>query len=141
MPARQATKNKSNFMNQTANPTERTVESSRVPARPTWVVPRANIHENKDGYVLELEMPGVRKDGLEITVENNELTVVGHRADTELKGNVVYRESRPTDYRRVFDLDPSIDAGHIGAKMDQGVVTLTLPKTENVKPRKIAVTD
>ena len=128
-------------MNQVANPSEKTVETtaSRVPARPAGVVPRANIRETKDNYVLELEMPGVRKDGLEITVEANELTIVGHRSDTELKGNMIYRESRPTDYRRVFDLDPSIDAGRIAAKMEQGVLLLTLPKSEGVKPRKIAV--
>ena len=84
-------------------------------------------------------MPGVRKEGLEVTVENNELTIVGHKPPQESKGNVVYRESSSADYRRVFDLDPSIDTHKIGAKMEQGVVVLTLPKTEAVKPRKIAV--
>ncbi len=53
----------------------------------------------------------------------------------------VYRESRPLDYRRVFDLDPSIDTGRITAKMEQGILTLTLPKAEQVKPRRIQVTD
>ena len=48
-------------------------------------------------------------------------------------------ESRPENFRRSFELDPSIDAGKISAKIEQGVVTLTLPKAEQVKPRKIAV--
>jgi len=108
---------------------------------PSWVVPRANILENKDAYVLDLEMPGVSKDGVEITVENNELTIIGHRTPGEIKAEVVYRECRPLDYRRGFDLDPSIDATRIAAKVEQGVLTLTLPKAESVKPRKIAVTD
>jgi len=108
---------------------------------PATAVPRANILENKDAYVLELEMPGVTKDGVEITVENNELTITGHRRDTEFKAEIVYRESRPLDYRRVFDLDPSIDTTRISAKVDQGVLTLTLPKAESVKPKKITVTD
>jgi len=108
---------------------------------PSWVVPRANILENKDTYILDLEMPGVSKDGVEITVENNELTIIGRRRSTEPKADVVYRECRPLDYRRVFDLDPSIDASHISAKVEQGVLTLTLPKAESIKPRKITVTD
>lgn len=108
---------------------------------PAKAVPRANILETKDSFVLELEVPGVSKDGVEITIENNELTIIGHRADTEPKADLVYRESRPLDYRRVFDLDPSIDTSHISAKVDQGVLTLTLPKAERVKPRKISVTD
>jgi len=128
-------------MNQVANPAEKTETAKRIPSQSGWTVPRGNICETKDNYVLELEMPGVRKDGLEITVEANELTIIGRREDTAPKGNVVYRESRPTDYRRVFDLDPSIDTGKIGAKMEQGVLILTLPKTENVKPRKIAVVE
>jgi len=108
---------------------------------PTWLVPRANILESKDAYILELEMSGVSKEGVEITVENNELTIIGRRASGEIKADVVYRECRPLDYRRVFDLDPSIDASRISAKVEQGVLTLTLPKAESVKPRKISVTE
>jgi len=107
---------------------------------PVWATPRANIREEKDAYILQLDMPGVTKEGLEITVENNELTIIGHRIDPEPQGEVVYRETRAQDYRRVFDLDPSIDVNRISAKMDYGVVTLTLPRAESVKPRKIAVT-
>src|SRR5580700_2805617 len=89
-----------------------------------YLTPPANILEMKDGYVLEAEMPGVSKDGLEVTVENGELTIVGHRAVTEVKGREVYRESRRFDYRRSFELDPSIDTAKITAKVDQGVLTL-----------------
>jgi len=86
-------------------------------------------------------MPGVKKDGLEVTVSGNELTIVGHRTDPTPQGEPVYRESRTINYRRVFDLDPSIDTSKITAKIDQGVATLTLPKTEKVKPRKIAIAE
>jgi len=98
-----------------------------------------DIFENKEGYVLLADMPGVKKDGLELTLEGNTLTIVGHRAAEELKGNAVYRESRPVHYRRVFELDPAIDAAHIRASVDQGVLTLEMPKAERVKPRKISV--
>jgi HSP20 family protein len=86
-------------------------------------------------------MPGVNKGGLEVTVENNELTLVGRRTENTVTAQPVYRESRDLDYRRVFDLDPSIDTGKISAKIEHGVLTLTLPKAESVKPRKITVTE
>jgi len=106
-----------------------------------FLTPPANIWETNDGFVLQVEMPGVNKGGLELTVKNNELTITGRRSGLETQAEVVYRESRPFDYRRVFDLDPSIDATKITAKMEQGILTLTLPKAEHVKPRKINVTD
>ena len=116
-------------------------QATATTRRTGYLTPPANIFETKDGYVLEAEMPGVNRDGLEITVENNELTLLGRRSDPALAGDLVYRESRALDYRRVFDLDPSIDSGKIAAKIENGVVTLTLPKAESVKPRKIAITD
>ena len=109
------------------------------PLRQDFVAPEVNIFETKDGYVLEAEMPGVNKEGLEITLEGNELTLVGHRVSEPVNGETLFRESRAVDYRRVFELDPAIDTAKVSAKMDQGVLTLTLPKSERVKPRKIAV--
>ena len=84
-------------------------------------------------------MPGVNKEGLEITLEGNEITIVGHRVDEPANGEVLFRESRTVDYRRVFELDPAIDTSKVSARMEQGVLKLTLPKSERVKPRKIAV--
>ena len=105
------------------------------------LTPLANILETNDGYMVEAEMPGVNKDGLEVTVENGEIVIVGRRHTGGMPGNPLYRESRPVDYRRVFELDPSIDTTKITAKMEQGVLKLHLPKAEAVKPRRIAVTD
>ena len=118
-----------------------TTQQQGVARKTSYFTPLANIFETKDGYVLEAEMPGVNKEGLEITVENSELTIFGRRSDAAMTGDVVYRESRDLDYRRAFDLDPSIDTAKISAKIDSGVLTLTLPKTESVKPRKISITD
>jgi len=107
----------------------------------SYVSPRVNITETKDGYVLEAEMPGVNKGGLEISLEGNELTLTGRRTE-EVQGlDLLYRESTNRDFRRVFVLDPTIDAGKIEAKMDNGVLRLHLPKAEKVKPRKIQVTE
>jgi HSP20 family protein len=108
------------------------------PAR-EYVPPEVNIFETNDGYVLEAEMPGVDKQGLEITLEGNEMTIAGRRKEEVVPGEPVFRERPLVDYRRVFELDPAIDTAKIAAKMDQGLLTLTLPKSERVKPRKIAV--
>ena len=104
-----------------------------------FVAPEVNIFETKDGYVLEAEMPGVNKQGLEIMLEGNEITLVGHRQNEAVAGVPLFRERALADYRRVFDIDPAIDTAKISAKMDQGILTLTLPKSERVKPRKITV--
>lgn len=65
--------------------------------------------------------------------------IIGRRSLPKVEGALLHHESRPEDFRRTFELDPSIDADKISAKVDQGLVTLTLPKTEHVKPSKIAV--
>ena len=104
-----------------------------------FVTPPASIRETADAYTLELEMPGVNKEGLEISIEKNELSIIGRRSAPAPQGTLLHRESRPHNYRRTFEIDPSIESGKIAAKMHQGVVTLILPKAEKVKPRKIAV--
>jgi HSP20 family protein len=104
-----------------------------------YMSPRVNITENKDGYVLQAEMPGVNKEGLEILLEGNELTLVGRRHPEPQNAELVYRESTDRDYRRGFVLDPTIDTRKIDARMENGVLHLHLPKAEQVKPRKITV--
>jgi len=124
----------------TENKAVREHQPQAAPQRPS-LYPQVNIMETKDGYVLEAEMPGVNKNGLEVLLEGNELTIVGRREHNVLNAEPVYRESRDRDFRRTFVLDPVIDTGKISAKMENGLLTLTLPKAEAVKPRKIAVTE
>jgi HSP20 family protein len=104
-----------------------------------FVMPVASVMENGDSYLLQVEMPGVNKEGLDIAVENNELTITGRRSLPAVEGTLLHRESRSENFRRAFELDPSIEMAKIGAKIEQGILTLTLPKAEQVKPRKIAV--
>lgn len=104
-----------------------------------FVAPASSVTENGDSYTLMVEMPGVNKEGLEITIEKNELTIIGRRSMPAIEGTLLHRESRSENFRRAFELDPSIDTSKINAKVDQGIVTLELPKTERVKPRKITV--
>ena len=104
-----------------------------------FISPPASVIEGADGYTLEVEMPGVTKDGFDISFENNELTIIGRRSLPAVEGMLIHHESRPDNFRRTFELDPSIDANKISAKIEHGLVTLTLPKAEHVKPRKITV--
>lgn len=107
--------------------------------REEYVAPNVNIFETGDGYVLQAEMPGVNKDGLEITLEGTEITITGRRTPDTVLGETLFRESNSADYRRVFELDPAIDTGKISARIEQGILTVTLPKSEKEKPRRITV--
>ena len=110
-----------------------------------YVRPAASITETADGFVVHVEMPGVNRQGLEITFENGELTLVGHRVpaaaghDGATAPEALYRESRQADFRRVFEVDSTIDAARIGANLEQGLLTLNLPKAEASKPRRIEI--
>ena len=104
-----------------------------------FVAPAAGVLENGDGYLLQVEMPGVNKEGLEISTEGNELIITGRRSLPTIDGTLVHHESRRENFRRAFEIDPSIDVNKINAKIEQGLLTITLPKAEHVKPRKIAV--
>jgi HSP20 family protein len=104
-----------------------------------FITPVASVVEGGDAYLLSVEMPGVNKEGLEISVENNELTIIGRRSLPAVEGTLIHRESRPENFRRAFELDPSIDTAKISARIEQGILTLTLPKAEQVKPRTITV--
>jgi len=104
-----------------------------------YVAANVNIFETQEGYVLQAEMPGVGKDGLEITLEGTEITITGRRSPEPVVGEPLFRERNTADYRRVFELDPAIDTAKVSAKIEQGVLTVTLPKSERVKPRKIKV--
>lgn len=107
--------------------------------REQYVTPAASVLESGDSYLLRVEMPGVNREGLELGVEKNELTIVGRKTIPAVEGTVLHRESRTENFRRVFELDPSIDTSKVSAKIEQGILTLTLPKAEQVKPRKITV--
>jgi HSP20 family protein len=124
-------------MNTVAQQNEKEVQTATT-ASHGYVTPGVNILELPEAYVLEAEMPGVTKEGLSVDVENGVLTLTGRRQPGP-DVNWLYRESGDADYRRVFELDPSIDAAKISARLEQGVLTVTLPKAEKAKPRRIEV--
>src|SRR5262245_25360675 len=83
--------------------------------RDDYVSPEVNIFETGEGYRLEAEMPGVNKDGLEITLDGNEIVITGRRSAETVNGDTLFRERRTADFRRVFELDPAIDREKISA--------------------------
>lgn len=107
--------------------------------RSGYLNPRINLHQDAEGFILEAEMPGVGKDGVDVVVEDGRLLLTGRRHAESITGGSVYSERRVGDYRRIFDLDPSIDAERITARIEQGLLTVQLPKVEAAKPRKIVV--
>lgn len=103
------------------------------------ICPPANIFSKDDEYVVEMEMPGVRKEGLDITVEGSEPCVTGRPATTELPGEPVYCESSGGRFSRSFELSNDVDASKIQAELRDGVLRLRLPKAERVRRRKITI--
>ena len=113
----------------------------RTEAENNSLLPAVNVYEMRNAFVIEADMPGVSKDGLEVTMDGHTLTLVGRRNVTPPAGTRVFAESKPAGFRRVFEVDPTIDTGKITARMDQGLLTVTLPKAAAVQPRHITVTD
>jgi HSP20 family protein len=125
-------------MNAVAEKEVKTTPAPVVETPREYVAPSVNILETPDAYIVEAEMPGVKKDGLSLTVDDGVLTLTGRR-QSPVDAAAVYRETPVADYRRAFTLDPAIETERITARIDQGVLTVTLPKAEKAKPRQIAV--
>jgi len=104
-----------------------------------YMMPRVNVVEKADEVIIEAELPGVPKDGTQLEIKENELTLTGHRKSAGDEGRVHVRERAQADYRRVFALSQAIDATRVEAVMQDGVLTVRLPKREEVKPRRINV--
>ena len=115
-----------------------TRQESTIPARA--FVPVADIFETEQALTLKLEMPGVARDRVEVRVENDVLTIEG-RVDLGVYENLrpLYTEYNVGNYARTFQLSSKIEQDGIRAALENGVMTLVLPKVERAKPRKIQV--
>jgi len=104
-----------------------------------FVNPACSICEDEGMVAVTLEMPGVRKEDLEIRIEGNELVVLGKRPESSPEGAYLVRERRSGDYRKTFTLDESIDHEGVDGKLADGILTLTLKVKEAALPRKIDI--
>lgn len=119
--------------------TARKMEPTRdIPVR----TPATDIYETDQGIVVVADMPGVAEKGLEVTLENNVLTLVGRTEWTGPEGReALHREFGPAEYRRTFTLAEDLDREKITARIKAGQVQVTLPKAAKAQPRRIAVED
>jgi HSP20 family protein len=113
-------------------------EETTIPAR--VFVPTADIYETKDALTVILEMPGVEKNNITVRVEDGLLYVEGRLDLTKYQGlQPLYIEYNIGHYSRSFQLSSKIDQTKIAAALNDGVLSLTLPKVEEAKPRVITI--
>jgi HSP20 family molecular chaperone IbpA len=119
-------------------PRETTPSREETRSQERYVTPPVDIYENTDGLVVKADLPGVAKEGLDVRVENNLLTIRG-KAEHIAPGDPVYSEYGLINFFRQFELNERVDQEKISADLKHGVLTLTLPKAEEAKPRRIDV--
>jgi HSP20 family protein len=129
-----------------AEPASRNAASASTSAAPApaglapTLRPIYSIRETPASFDVTVDLPGVAKDGLEITSEEGLLSVVGRRIWRQPTGwTRLHRESVDADYALTLRHDDAVDADRIQAELRDGVLRLTLPKGEALKPRRIPV--
>lgn len=102
--------------------------------------PTVDIWESEQALVLQADVPGVKKDDVEINLDQDVLTISGRVSLDDYNGlRPVYSEFNVGNFFRRFSLGETIDQAAITADMEEGVLTVTLPKKEKAQPRKITV--
>ena len=112
-----------------------------APARRGWV-PALDFAETPDTYVVHVELPGVDPKDVEISIEDGRLEIAGEKSaeQSEEKQGWFRVERSHGSFRRALDLPGAVDTGKVKAEAKNGVLTITLPKHEESKAKKIAVT-
>jgi HSP20 family protein len=107
-----------------------------------WV-PVVDVRETKDAIEVLAELPGLRAEDLEVNVENNVLTIAGEKKQEVSEGDADAEyhlvERRCGRFERSFTLPRTVKADAIGARFEHGLLTITLPKAEAAKPRRVAI--
>lgn len=113
-------------------------EEKTIPGR--HFIPTADIFETDEALTVIMEMPGVEKKNVSIAIENDLLHVEGQIDFSNYQGmDPVYTEYNVGHYARRFTLSGKVDRDNISAQLDDGVLTLTLPKVKEAMPRRISV--
>ncbi len=121
-------------------PTSQESDANESQTQATWA-PRTDLVETEEGYRLHLDLPGLSKEDVKISLHDNTLTVSGKRsAETEEEGTEYVRVERTFGhFYRSFSLPRTIDSESIEASFDNGVLTVFVPKREENKPRQIEI--
>lgn len=111
-----------------------------VPTRRRLLYPPLELEDKGDNLIITAELPGVDKEAVELTVLGDTLTIAGEKKlPTENGVKYIRHERAHGTFRRLVDLPYSVAQDNIKASYKDGVLTITLPKTEEAKPRQIAV--
>ncbi len=106
----------------------------------SWRRPHYSVREESEHFTVVLEVPGASRDGLDISLEKDVLTVLASRTHRTGEGWKTLRREIPTaDFRLSLKLNVAVAADSISAALADGILTLTLPKADEVKPRRISV--
>ena len=102
-------------------------------------LPMTNVHETDKEYVLTMEMPGVKKESIDVSIENDLIVITGGKSEQVEPKGLVRREIRSAKFRRSFTLDSTVDRDKISAKLKDGVLKVTLPKRADKVGRKVDI--
>jgi HSP20 family protein len=103
-----------------------------------WV-PMADIEETEDAWIITAELPGVSSDDINVEVNDNELAITGEIKERERKGILRRRTRRVGEFELRVTLPGQINAEAMDARLDDGILTVTVPKPEQARPRRVAV--
>ena len=105
-----------------------------------WVAPLVDIYETQDDYFLTANMPGVSKEDIKIKLEDGHLVIMGRvNFDEALNRKYVLKELESGNFYRRFKISEGIDESKIDAKLENGVLSVVLPKHERLKPKNIEI--
>jgi len=107
--------------------------------RPVTIQPSCAICEEDGKVKLRLEMPGISKEDIDVSIDKNELTISAKSKAPAAEGSYLIRERRVGEYRKRFIIDETIDREKIEASMVNGVLNLSLSLKEAAKPRKVEI--
>lgn len=125
----------------TDSETSRLARVNEGSGAPASIPPKLDAYESADQYVLLVDLPGVDPEGISVEVERGELTIAAQRPEAPAElGDTVVRGFQPAYYRRQIRLPTEVESGKIQADYQLGVLELKIPKSDAVKPRRIAVT-
>ena len=122
---------------------DRMFENSMAPDQraQAGVFPLTNLSEDKDNYYVRAELPGVKSDELDIQITANNIAISGERKIASVEGGAKYhrREREAGTFSRMIGLPGEVDADEVDAKLENGILTVVVPKAEIAKPKQITV--
>ncbi len=116
------------------------VQADDVPTATSGWVPPVDILETRDAYVISIELPGLDRDDVRVTIEGERITLAGERPTLAVAGAQFHRMERGQgSFRRVFALPLAIEPSQVTAEARDGVVTVTLPKAKPAEARQVEI--